>query len=61
VILKVYKFYGFMQKYKNYLRIRRFIPLSMVSPLTSNDLSRMAYAFVTVSKSTVIIIPGLIV
>lgn len=52
--------YQFLQKYKRYLRIKRFIPLSIVAPLTSNELARMAYAAAISSKSVVITVPGII-
>jgi len=36
--------YEFRRKYKSYLRIKRFIPLSLVAPLTGSELTKMAYA-----------------
>lgn len=52
--------YQFLQKYKRYLRIKRFIPLSVVAPLTTTELSKMAYAAALGSKSVVLTIPGVI-
>jgi hypothetical protein len=36
------EFYQFRRKFKNYLRIKRFIPLCMVAPFTGCELSKMA-------------------
>ena len=52
--------YQFLQKYKGYLRLKRFIPLSIIAPLTSTELSKMAYAAALGSKSVVLTIPGVI-
>ena len=52
--------YQFLQKYKGYLRLKRFIPLSIVAPLTSTELSKMAYAAALGSKSVALTIPGVI-
>ena len=48
--------YQFIQKYKGYLRLKRFIPLSIVAPLTTTELSNAALG----SKSVVLTIPGVI-
>ena len=52
--------YQFLQKYKRYLRLKRFISLSIVAPLTSTELLKMSYAAALYSKSVVLIIPGVI-
>lgn len=52
--------YQFLQKYKCYLRLKRFIPLSLVAPLTTTELSKMAYTAALGSKSVVLTIPGVI-
>ena len=52
--------YAFLQKYKGYLRLKRFIPLGIVAPLTSTELSKMAYAAALGSKSVALTIPGVI-
>ena len=52
--------YEFVHKYKGYLRLKRFIPLSIVAPFTSTELSKMAYATALGSKSIVLTIPGVI-
>ena len=52
--------YSFRQKYKHYLRLKRFIPLGVVAPLTSTELSKMAYAAALGSKSVALTIPGLV-
>ena len=52
--------YKFRRKYKNYLRIKRFIPLTVVAPFTSTELSKMAYAAAIGSKSISLTLPGLI-
>jgi hypothetical protein len=52
--------YDFRRSYKNYLRIKRFIPLSLVAPFTGSELSKMAYAAVLGSKSISLTFPGLI-
>ena len=51
--------YEFMQKYKSYLRLKRFIPLSLVALLTSSKLSKIAYFAALGSKSVVLTIPGI--
>lgn len=56
----VQEMYDFRRKYKNYLRIKRFIPLTLVAPLTANELSKMAYATALGSKSVSLTLPGLI-
>jgi len=52
--------YEFLQKYKVYLRLKYFIPLGMVAPLISTELSKMAYDAAIGSKSVVMTIPGVI-
>jgi hypothetical protein len=52
--------YEFLHKYKGYLRLKRFIPLSIVAPFISTKLSKMAYAAALGSKSIVLTIPGVI-
>ncbi len=52
--------YEFRKKYKNYLRIKRLIPLSVIGPFTGNELSKMAYAAALGSKSVTLTLPGLI-
>lgn len=52
--------YTFRRKYKHYLRIKRFIPLSLVAPCTNVELSKMAYAAALGSKSVSLTLPGLI-
>jgi hypothetical protein len=52
--------YHFRRKYKNYLRIKRFVPLSMIAPFTGGELSKMAYAAALGSKSISLTLPGLI-
>lgn len=52
--------YEFIHKYKGYLRLKRFIPLSIVAPFTSTELSKMAYAAALGSKSVALTIPGVI-
>lgn len=52
--------YDFRQKYKNYLRIKRFTPLTLIAPFTGTELSRMAYAAALGSKSVSFTLPGLI-
>src|SRR5210317_42565 len=47
----VEEMYELRRKYKNYLRIKRLIPLSVISPFTGNELSKMAYAAALGSKS----------
>nr|ULD16196.1 hypothetical protein [Cylindrotheca closterium] len=50
----------FRRKYKNYIRIKRIIPLSLIAPFTSNELSKMAYAAAIGSKSISLTLPGII-
>jgi len=52
--------YAFRRKYKNYLRIKRFVPLCMVAPFTGTELSKMAIAAALGSKSVCLTLPGLI-
>ena len=52
--------YEFVHKYKGYLRLKRFIPLSIVALVTSTELSKIAYASALGSKSVVLTIPGVI-
>ena len=52
--------YEFRRKYQNYLRIKRFVPLTLVFPFTTTELSKMAYAAALGSKSIVLTLPGLI-
>jgi hypothetical protein len=56
----VEEMYHFRRKYKNYLRIKRFVPLSMIAPFTGGELSKMAYAAALGSKSISLTLPGLI-
>nr|YP_010472335.1 hypothetical protein N4L43_pgp009 [Pleurosigma intermedium]UVG41946.1 hypothetical protein [Pleurosigma intermedium] len=52
--------YDFRRKYKNYLRIKRFIPLTLIAPFTGTELSKMAYAAAIGSKSVSLTLPGII-
>lgn len=52
--------YEFRRKYQNYLRIKRFVPLTLVFPFTTTELSKMAYAAALGSKSIALTLPGLI-
>ena len=54
------EWYTFLQKYKNYLRLKRMIPYGLVAPLTGTELSKMAYATAIGSKSVSLTIPGII-
>jgi hypothetical protein len=56
----VQEMYEFRRKFKNYLRIKRLIPLSIVAPFTGTELSKMAYAAALGSKSISLTLPGLI-
>lgn len=56
----VQEMYEFRRKYKRYLRIKRFVPLGLVAPFTSTELSKMAYAAALGSKSISLTLPGLI-
>lgn len=56
----VQEMYEFRRQYKNYLRIKRFIPLGVVAPFTGGELSKMAYAAALGSKSISLTLPGLI-
>nr|YP_010283344.1 hypothetical protein MKU01_pgp030 [Psammodictyon constrictum]ULD16463.1 hypothetical protein [Psammodictyon constrictum] len=56
----VQEMYEFRRKYKNYLRLKRFVPLTLVAPFTSTELSKMAYAAALGSKSISLTLPGLI-
>jgi hypothetical protein len=56
----IQEMYEFRRKYKNYLRIKRCIPLGLVAPFTSTELSKMAYAAALKSKSISLTLPGLI-
>ena len=52
--------YTYRRKYKRYIRIKRFIPLSLVLPFTNSELSRMAIAQAIGSNSVSLTLPGLI-
>jgi hypothetical protein len=52
--------YEFRRKYKNYLRIKRLVPLSLIYHFTGDELSKMAYAAALGSKSVSLTLPGLI-
>jgi hypothetical protein len=52
--------YEFRRKYKRYLRFKRFIPLTLVAPFTTTELSKMAYAAALESKSISLTLPGFI-
>lgn len=52
--------YKFKRKYKRYLRIKRFIPLSVVAPFTTTELSKMVYAAALGTKTVSLTLPGLI-
>jgi hypothetical protein len=56
----VQEMYNFRRKYKNYLRIKRLIPLTLVAPFTGTELSKMAYAAALGSKSISLTLPGLV-
>lgn len=56
----VQEMYEFRRKYKTYLRIKRFVPLSIIAPFTGTELSKMAYATALGSKSISLTLPGLI-
>lgn len=56
----VQEMYEFRRKYKTYLRIKRFVPLTVVAPFTTTELSKMAYAAALGSKSISLTLPGLI-
>lgn len=56
----VQEMYEFRRKYKNYLRIKRLVPLTLVAPFTGTELSKMAYAAALGSKSVSLTLPGLI-
>lgn len=56
----VQEMYSFRRKYKNYLRIKRFVPLTLIAPFTGTELSRMAYAAALGSKSISLTLPGLV-
>lgn len=52
--------YVFRRKYKNYLRIKRLLPLSIIGKFTGTELSKMAYATALGSKSVLLTFPGII-
>lgn len=52
--------YDFRRKYKNYLRIKRFIPLTLIAPFTGTELFKMSYAAALGLKSVSLTLPGLI-
>lgn len=52
--------YEFRRKYKRYLFLKRFIPLSIIGPFTGTELSKMAYAAALNSNSVALTLPGLI-
>ena len=56
----VEEMYEFRRKYKNYLRIKRFVPITIIAPFTGTELSKMAYAAALGSKSISLTLPGLI-
>jgi hypothetical protein len=56
----VQEMYNFRRKYKNYLRMKRFIPLTLIAPFTGTELSKMAYAAALGSKSISLTLPGLV-
>lgn len=56
----VEEMYELRRKYKNYLRLKRLIPLIVIGPFTSNELSKIAYAAALGSNSVTLTFPGLI-
>jgi hypothetical protein len=54
------KMHAFRRKYKNYLRLKRFIPLGLVAPFTGSELFKTAYAAALGSKSISLTLLGLI-
>ena len=52
--------YEVRRKFRNYLRIKRFIPLTILAPFTNSELSKMAYPAALGSKSVGVTLPGLI-
>ena len=56
----IQEMYEFRRKYKSYLRLKRFVPLTLVAPFTGTELSKMAYAAALGSKSISLTLPGLI-
>lgn len=52
--------YEFRRKYKNYLRIKRILPLNIIPPFTGNELFKMAYAAAIGAKSIRLTLPGII-
>ena len=56
----VEQIYQLRRKYKTYIRAKRLIPLCVIAPFTSSELSKMAYAAAIGSKSVRLTLPGLI-
>ena len=56
----VEEIYQLRRRYKNYLRIKRLIPLSVIGPFTGNELTKMAYDAALGSKSVTLTLPSLI-
>jgi hypothetical protein len=56
----IQEMYDFRRKYKYYLRLKRLIPLSLIAPFTTTELSKMAYAAALGSKSISLTLPGLV-
>ena len=56
----VQEMYEFRRKYKKYIRIKRFVPLTLIAPFRVTELSKMAYATALGSKSIYLTLPGLI-
>lgn len=59
-LIKLRKFYFFQRKYKNYLRIKRCIPLGLVGPVTGTELTKMGYASAIGLKSVEFTLLGFI-
>ena len=52
--------YQLRRRYKNYLRLKRLIPVGVLLPFTNTELTRMSYASVLGSRSLSLTLPGLI-
>jgi hypothetical protein len=52
--------YDFRRKYRHYLRLKRFIPICLVAPFTTSELSKMAYAAAIGANSISFTLPGLV-
>ena len=52
--------YAFKRKFKNYLRMKRLIPLGLVAPYTNSEVTKMAYAAALGSKSIILTLDGVI-